>query len=344
MTDRVDLLGRAFAAPDGRIWLGLPGTGAEFEFTGSRLSITMAGNCSLSDKLSRIAVYVDGKRISDICLTNRKQIVEISTKTDKSVNVRIVKLSECLWSCCVIVSIDAHGGKVQRCVQTERKIEFIGDSMTCGYGVDDPDAAHGFSTRSQDCTKGFAVKTAELLCAQYSLVAFSGYGVVSGYTNQGSKEPDTTVAKYYEKYGFTESTGFNGQAPDELDWDFSRFIPDVVVINLGTNDLSYTGESAARRREFIQGYVRLLKQVRSKNSKARLICALGTMGTALNDEMIKAVRQYSEQTGDRNIDAVRLKQQNTEVDGVTVDFHPSEKTYIKIAKQLSEKIKADMDW
>lgn len=342
--DNVTLLGRVFLSPDGGICMGLSGTGAELDFTGDRLSITLCGNCGQSDKLARVGVFVDGHRVKDICLSDSAQTVQIIGKGDTPVNVKIIKLSECAFACCKIISIDAHGGKMQKAAQKQRKIEFIGDSMTCGYGVDDYDMTHGFSTLTEDCTKSFAVKTAQLLCAQYSLVSYSGYGVISGYTETGVKDTRQVLPKYYEKCGYTESTGFDGQDPSELEWDFSAFTPDVIVINLGTNDLSYTGTSAEREQEFIQGYVDFLKQVRSKNHAAKIICTLGTMGTQLNGAMLEAVRQYSSLTGDKNIDTLELEQQNTDADGVTINFHPSEKTYDKVALKLSEKIRSDMGW
>lgn len=342
--DNVTLMGRAYKADDGSIWLGLSATGAELDFTGDRLSVTICGNCRSSDKLARVGVFVDGQREKDICLSDSAQTVEINGKGDTPVNVRIIKLSECAFSCCRIISIDAHGGQIQTAAQKQRKIEFIGDSMACGYGVDDTDLSHGFSTLTEDCTKGYAFKTAQLLDAQCSLVSYSGYGVISGYTETGVKDTRQVLPRYYEKYGFTESTGFDGQDPNELSWDFCLFTPDVIVINLGTNDLSYTGSSAEREQEFIQGYIGFLKQVRCNNRGARIICTLGTMGTQLNGAMNEAVRQYGALTGDKNIGVIELPQQNIDADGVTIDYHPSEKTYEKVALLLSERIRSDMHW
>lgn len=49
-------------------------------------------------------------------------------------------------------------------------MEFIGDSITCGYGVDDPDKEHHFKTATEDVTKAYAYKTALALNADYSMV------------------------------------------------------------------------------------------------------------------------------------------------------------------------------
>jgi hypothetical protein len=342
--DNVKLLGRTYRADDGSLWMGLSGTGAELEFTGERLSVTLRGNAASSDKAARVGVFVDGQRTSDICVNASQQTVDVTGKGSTPVTVRIVKLSECSDSCCAIVGADAHGGSIKKASDKQRKIEFIGDSITCGYGVDDPDLTHGFSTATEDCTKGYAYKTAQLLNADHSLVSFSGYGVVSGWTGTGEKNTYSLVEPYYESYGFTENSGFDGKKPSDIKWDFSRFVPDVVVLNLGTNDMSYTLDDPGRQQEYIAGYVDFLKKIRSVNPNAKIICALGTMGTLLCPAMQQAVTLYSTQTGDKNIAAIELPLQDQENDGSVIQGHPTEITHDKAAKLVSEKIKAEMNW
>ena len=137
------------------------------------------------------------------------------------------------------------GIKEIRCVgsaikPTEKKdmlIEFIGDSITCGYGIDDPDKDHHFVTATEDVTKAYAYLTAKTLDADYSMLSFSGYGIISGYTDNDNKVSAQTVPQFYTKLGY--SWGKNGDfSPQESEWEFSGRQPDLVVVNLGTNDES----------------------------------------------------------------------------------------------------------
>lgn len=340
----VKLLGRTYAAPDGKIWMGHSGTGVELEYIGEKLTVSLMGNGGAAEHIARIGVFVDGERTSDVCVDEKGSTVEIIGKGDKAVNVKIIKLSECAFSCCAITGADTHGGTITKAADKPRRVEFIGDSITCGYGVDDQDMSHGFSTATEDCTKSYAYKTAQALGADYSLVSFSGYGVVSGYTDTGAKQDTATVPRYYESCGFTENYGFDGVKPSECPWDFSSFTPDAVVVNLGTNDQSYTGSDSARQSEFTQQYVSFLKQIRAKNPKAKIICTLGTMGDLLNGAMKTAAAQYSAETGDNNVAALDLPLQQPETDGVTINGHPSEITHEKTANLLAEKIKSEMNW
>ena len=340
--ENVKLLGRTYKSGE-KLWLGLSGTGAEFEFTGKKLSVTMSGNDTDEDSLSRVGIYVDDELVKDVMLTSKSTAVDIEGKTDKSVNVKIIKLSEAQNSCCSIDNITVMEGTIVPTAEKAHKIEFIGDSMTCGYGVEDSDLTHNFSTASENCCKAFGVKTAKLLDADYSLVCYSGYGIVSGYSADGSKNTDDLVANYYEKYCYTAADGFDGIKPQTIAYDHG-FQPDAIVINLGTNDSTYTGTDPQRLGEYTEKYVEFLKTVRSKNPKARIFCTLGIMGNTLYNAMNDAVQRYTMLTGDKNITSFELPVQDQMLDGIVVQGHPSEKTHSKDADIIAQKIKTDMGW
>lgn len=339
----VKKIGRTYETED-QLWLGLSGSGAEFEFTGDTLKITAVGNMSGENNRPRLAVYVDGERKVDEMLSDTPTDLEIKGKGDAPVNVQIIKLSEAAQSCCSITGIDAGGGSIKPAADKAHKIEFIGDSITCGYGVDDEDQNHHFETSTEDCTKAYAYKTAQLLDADYSLVSYSGYGIISGYTDSGKKVPAQQVPKYYEKLAFTHSKGFGKIKPDTLDWDFSLFQPEAVVINLGTNDASYTGSDTERKEDYVTSYVKFLKTIREKNPGARIYCTLGIMDSRLNSSVEEAAKAYTDETGDDNIRTFLFKMQDAQNDGLAADWHPTEKTHQKSAEALADFIKTDLGW
>ena len=104
-----------------------------------------------------------------------------------------------------------------------RRIEYVGDSITCGYGVRGPDATCPFSPETEDETLGYAALAAEALGARATVVAFSGQGVYRD--DEGS-----TVHPMPELFLRT--------LPDDptSTWSFDGPAPDAVVIALGTND------------------------------------------------------------------------------------------------------------
>lgn len=336
----VKLIGRT-ASDNGIRWLALSASGVEFNFTGTSASVTVVGDNMVNsgaEKQPRFAVYVNDERVLDEQLDAAEKTYDFfSSSVEAQTNVKIIKLSEAQESTMGIKSITVTGSVPVPAQEKDLKIEFIGDSITCGYGVDDEDRDHHFSTQTEDATKAYAYKTAMALDADYSLVSYSGNGIISGYSDDGNKVTSQRVPDIYEK--FAKSYGsydlFN---VSDIDWDFGLFVPDIIVINLGTNDASYTGNNKEKVLEYVDGYVQFLKTVRSHNEKAHIICSLGVMGDTLISGVKKAVSQYTEETGDDNVSTFRFTPQDGST-GYAADWHPTAATHDIAAAELVEEIK-----
>ena len=109
-----------------------------------------------------------------------------------------------------------------------RKIEFIGDSMTCGYGVETTDEKEDFSDETENHYYTYAALTARALKAQHVVVARSGIGIYRNYNGPKTGNADC-LPRIYDRTLF---------GVEDVKWDFAQYQPDVVCVNLGTNDVS----------------------------------------------------------------------------------------------------------
>jgi lysophospholipase L1-like esterase len=342
----VKIIGRSYYYNE-VLWLALSGSGVEFSFYGKKAEITVKGDniASSHTNQARIGIYVNGKRIiEDQVKQPLKTYTVFQSDTNENVTVRIIKLSEAAMSTVGIegITVDATRG-IKPTTENLHKIEFIGDSITCGYGVDDENELHPFSTATEDVTKAYAYQTAQALQANYSMVSYSGYGIITGYTETDQKLISHLVPDYYEKVGKSEGRFDGILEPQSISWDFNKFVPDLIVINLGTNDDSYTKDDADRQAEYAERYVEFLKLVRQNNSHAVLLCTLGIMGDRLYPYVEQAVSDYTQETGDTNIAAMRFDGQLA-ADGYGADWHPSKVTHHKAAEKLIAQIKELMKW
>lgn len=290
----VKLIGRTYFYNDA-LWFSLSGAGAEFEFTGTKAEITMVGDyMTKSNDRARFAIYVNDKLVVDTMLSEEEKTYTVfESEEEETADVKIIKLSESANSTIGIKNINVTSKEgIHLVKEKSHKIEFIGDSITCGYGVDAKNQSESFKTDTEDFSKTYAYKTAKSLDADYSAVPFSGYGIISGYTS-GAKNEEQLVPKYYEKVGFSYGRFANTVDPASISWDFNNFKPDIIVINLGTNDSSYCKEDKDKQKEFVDGYVEFLKQVRSNNPNAKILCTLGTMGDSLYPAVMRASMIYS---------------------------------------------------
>lgn len=337
------LVGRTYLNDD-TLWTAFSGSGVEFTYTGKKLDITVIGDYAATagndENYARVAIYVDGERVIDDMLNEKeKTYTAFESDTAKSVDVQIIKLSECAMSTFGIKPIKlADVEKIEPAKAKDLKIEFIGDSITCGYGVDDENKEHHFKTSTEDVTKAYAYKTAQALNADYSMVSISGYGIISGYTDDGKKKPEQTIPQYYDKLGFSYNKFADSLEVASLEWDFNNYKPDIVVINLGTNDMSYATNDTTRA-EFEEGYIEFLKLVRSHNPDAYIFCTYGVMGNSLLKNIKNVCDQYSAETGDAKVKFFTLPMQDENINGIVADWHPSEKTHEICAEKVVRSIK-----
>lgn len=341
-SDNVKLLGRAYYDGSKTI-CAFSGTGIEFTLTGTKAEITVQGDSAAKadnlDNNARIAIYVDGERTIDEMLAEQEHtFTAFESAEEKTVTIRLVKLSETAMSTFSITGINVEG-TIAPTANKEHLIEFVGDSITCGYGVDDENRDHHFSTTTEDCTRAYAIKTANALDADYSLVSISGYGIISGYTSDPDKKVESQqLPKYYDKIGFS----YSNDVVENTDWTFERQ-PDVVVINLGTNDESYCKTDETKMAEYSAAYIEFMKHIREKNPDAMILCVLGTMGNGLSRTVINSVKAYTEETGDTNVASKSLAPQS-QSDGYAADWHPTEATHQKVCDKLVEEINKIMNW
>lgn len=341
--ETVKLTGRTELIDD-TLWCAFSGTGADFTYTGKGLDITIVGDnaaIGAADNQARAAIYVNGERVVDEMINASEKTFRVAESDEITTSeIKIIKLSETAHSTFGIKPLVLGEGESVAPVESKAlKMEFIGDSITCGYGVDDEVKEHHFSTTTEDVTKAYAYKTAQLLDADYSMVSISGWGIISGYTNDPEKKSDKQqIPLYYGKLGYSYNKFAGTTAPQDIDWDFSRYQPDVIVINLGTNDNSYVKGNMDKRNEFSAAYKEFIGQIREKNPDAHIFCVLGIMGAELFNDVGEAALKFSEENGDDKVHFLQLPTQDGSL-GFAADWHPTEGTHQVAAEYLAGEIK-----
>lgn len=335
-SDNVKLIGRTYRKGDTTI-LGYSASGIEFKCTGTKAVFNVNGSVGEA----RIGVFVNGKLVKQGYIKNKKtNAVEVELPEGES-TVKLIKLSEAAQSVIAIDSFEVDG-KPQPTEAAKHSIEFIGDSITCGYGVDDP-LGKSFSIYNENAAKTYAYKAAQNFGADYSFVSVSGAGVISGYSGNGKINDALLVPNFYDKFCFTWSW-FDGEQTANYDWDFSQYQPELIVVNLGTNDNSYTKGDPDKCAEFEKGYVNFLKEIRAKNPNSEILCTLGIMGQELYPSITDAVDTYKTETGDSKVSVFQFSVQDSENNGYAVDYHPSGVSQKTAAYELTYAIEGIYGW
>jgi len=350
--ENVKILGRALYLEDNNsLWFGLTNTGVEYKFTGktTSLSVTADSGSSSVDNPARIVIYADGSLYLDTFTTDIENEFVVEFKEIAEHTVRLMKISECTCGTLRLNEIKADSNVIEPTASADKKIEFIGDSITSAYGVDAPEGT--FSSKTEDGTKTFAYKTAQKFHADSSMVSFSGFGIISGYIETGIRNVYSTVPQYYDKLGVSSFQFGNETAlMQEVEWDANEFKPDLIVINLGTNDISYLrfiNDEERKESEsdaFAVEYERFIGQIRAIHPDAEILCTLGIMGQDLYYEIEKAVNNYRANTGDLKVNAFEFNNQNIEKNGKNIDWHPAPQSHIDAAHELVNEIEKLYGW
>ncbi len=333
--EHVKISGRTYTNSGGTVILSNTYSSVEFAFCGTLAEITLTSDCK--DSKARVGIFVNGERAVDTMLTEKTTTLKVfESDTPKNCIISVVKLSEQAHSYVGVKNIHAVSGYgIIPTPRRERKIEFIGDSITCGYGVDAPSEKYDFSTETEDGSKTYAALVGKALDADVNIVAWSGIGAYSCYTS-GDKPSQWKLISGVYKNTDTMHTSKK--------WDFSKWHPDVVVINIGTNDNSWSKGIEEREDIFGSAYYDFICQVREVNPDAYIICSLGAMGSNLMPEIREQVENYSANTGDYRITTFEFANQNGYTDGYGADYHPSAKTHQKMADKLAPFIAEIMNW
>lgn len=333
----VKITGRTYRDSD-TTWLVQSGSAVEFTVNGKSAEITIKGDYGINngeDFRSRYAVLVDDELLIDTTMSTEEKTIELfSGEISRSAKIKVIHLSEAMNGTIGVTDIKVNSDSAAPVTSAARKelcIEFIGDSITCAYGVEGLSSSESFKTTTENFMKSYAYLTAQKLDADYSAVCYSGHGIVSGYST-GDKNPDSLIPDCYTLIGKASEYAY--------EWDFTKRQNDVVVINLGTNDINYVGaDPDTRSQEFIDGYISFLETVRENNPEAYIICTMGTMGGPEIYLLVEeAVNDYKAASGDERIMSYQSVTHNFQVDGIGSDWHPSAVTQQNSAYVLSDKI------
>ncbi len=214
-----------------------------------------------------------------------------------------------------------------------RRLEVIGDSISAGYG-DEGTYPCTFVPATENQFLTYEALAARSVGADLYTEAWSGIGIIR---NTGG---DTTNPTMPTRYPLTLP---NKGAVTGNNWDFSKYVPDALVINLGTNDFS-TGDPGTA---FQTAYTTFVTSLRGHYPKARFYLAVGPMlsGTAYDQAKayINGVIGARSSAGDKNVALLEFGTQDP-ADGLGCDSHPTLTTHQKMSVKLVAALTADLGW
>ncbi len=306
-----------------RFWQ--PGIYITLKFKGKKCEVILNDEVLWGKNHNYLEVVVDGVE------------KRIQTKSARDTIIVAQNLSEGIHTVVIFKNTEANIGYVEfagvRCqkllkpdTKPKRKIEFIGNSITCGTGSDVSEipCGKGEWQDQHNAYLSYGAITARAVNAQYHLSAVSGIGLMHSCCNM-----NVIMPKVFDKISMRNDT---------ISWNFYKYQPDVVTVCLGQNDGVQDSVT------FCNNYILFIKQLRGYYPKSTFVLLSSPMADSkLRNFMrssIESVINSMNKQGERKIHSYIFEKQFPS----GCHAHPDLKEHRIIASELTAYINKIMKW
>ncbi len=329
--------------------------GVEVNCTGSELWIHIESDCGFHEPW--VAYEINGALMGrqmllpgdhDICLY--RSMVPGVIK-----NVKFYRETQAMGEdelCHVLVKGFSTDGTFEPVKEPKLKLEFIGDSITSGEGtygdLDDIEWLAMYMSSSRN----YATILEKEMDVETRLISQGGWGVYIAWDNN----PKHNIPSIYEPVCGISEGEINKRLGAQNKYDFSSWVPDAIIVNLGTNDnsaftqppMEVPGYGVCKMRldettgeknpedvlKIRKAIVNFLKMLRKDNPTSLILWIYGMLGAELEPVIKGAMEEYIKESGDDNVEYLRMS--DTTPETVGSHSHPGYKAHFVAAKELGE--------
>jgi lysophospholipase L1-like esterase len=306
-------------------------TGPKFDWSGNAISARFEGT-----EVSVGIVVPDGQKndvvfeaaVDDLSpikftVTGARASYRLASGLPAGVHeVTVMRSSEAFFGTTIYTgfNLGSHGMFLPP-TEHPRKIELVGDSMTCGY---------------ESLYFSYGSITARTLSADATTLCFSGKGIVlNDSETPGDADAKTTIPQYYERTLATQA---------ESAWSFADPEPQVVVLNAGTSDFL---RDIVDLDAFYNRYLAFVQFVRARRPNAHIFLVVSPMLTdqfpranarsSMRDALNHVVATMAS-AGDEKVYRIELANMNRRYEPPNLEVHRM------MANQLVSAIRAVTCW
>jgi hypothetical protein len=270
----------------------------------------------------------------EVVVDNEKLRIQTKYKTNF---IRIANLTDTLHTLTICKNTESNIGFIefggvycntilQPAPKPTHKIEFIGNSITCGASSDlsGIPCGKGVWHDQHNAYMAYGPVTARALEAQWFLSSVSGIGLIHSCCNMR-----ITMPQVFNKIDLSG---------DSVSWNFNNYQPDILTICLGQNDgIQDSGI-------FCKAYINYIGQLRKYYPKTQIVL----LSSPMADEKLKAnmkkqltsIVLYLNKNYDKKVSYYFFSRS---FNG-GCSYHPELKEHVLIAEELTAYLKKLMHW
>jgi hypothetical protein len=318
-------------------------TGSGFELKVKAAELWVEIEADYDEQEPWFSVLVNGAHIArQMAVKGRNRICLFRSRNPEEIkHVKFVKDSQAMGDdeqCCLQIHSIFTDGTFCPVEDKPYKLEFIGDSITSGEGTFGAKEEQDWVAMFFSGVHNYAAFTAEVVNADFRIISQSGWGVFASWDGQVER----ALPDYYEKVCGVLKGSHNEALGAQQDYDFTKWQPDAVIVNLGTNDGSAFSMPEFHHElvEFENAVTAFLKKLRRCNPKAELVWVYGMLGYGMTAPINRGIQAYVRETGDERVHFLNLP--NTTKETVGSREHPGIASHKKAAAVLADYLKCEI--
>lgn len=286
-------------------------------------------NRLINKKSQFIKVYIDGELESKIELKETNYSLPILNLKEGKHIIKVIKINEIQYSRLGLIGFEFNNVDIAKEEKNNKpKIEFYGDSVTCGFGILSNAKDDKTLMEDEDSSISYASLASEKLGFDFSLISYSGISLTDKLNISGVPFDILSI--------FDTSDLANK-------WDFNNFICDYVVINLGTNDdaayksLNDQNEKLLALNSFKEKYIKFIDVLKSIHKNAQIICVSNVMNV-LHVDLIDVIKDVVNKENIKHSNSIHYLELVPNNDGALT--HPSKEAHKINADILADFVKS----
>lgn len=313
-------VGRYDATDPAAVRMGWSGVGLVVRFAGTGASVRM------DDQGRYFTVVVDGAVQPTLATSGGMQDYVLATGLPAGEHtVELYRRTEGSFGATVFEEVVLEGELLAPPAVT-RRMELVGDSITAGYGNEGVSPC-SFSAETENHYQTYGAIASRTLGAELHTVAWSGKGIIYNYGD----DMNQPLPELYDRTIASDGAAWS------YDWQ-----PDVVAVNLGTNDFSTDNDPSQPL--FVDEYVGFLAHVREVYPDTFILVLqpslYGTEADMVQGYLEDVVAQR-QAAGDADVAYADV---NVEWIGSGCDGHPTVATHEGMAGRLVEELQSHLGW
>jgi lysophospholipase L1-like esterase len=280
--DRIQLIGRIDDRNPLKPRMAYPGTEIRLRLHGASLRLIISSD---SDKSALTIVVDHGAPQLQLLHSGSNELTLSAVPGEGDHTFEIIKRTETWQGILTFEAIILPEGAaiLQPPARPVRKLMLVGDSVTCGAGVNNnatckPDP----ESPANDVYNSYGLLLGRRFDAETQLVCYGGRGLVRDYRGLGIADNVVNAPQFL-------TLSIASDAPEgRVAWDAPRFQPDAIVFSLGTNDFNLQKTKPLDEPRWIDAYVALLHSARVLYPKAKFLV---TEGAIVTDPLLRSMLQ-----------------------------------------------------